>query len=82
MFIIICFYIFCLCSEFKLLIYFLHIRDIWRGTARLPQGTPVHYRYFVCVTIPADGERLEETARVVKRWETHPDPRAILPKGK
>ncbi|XP_059475677.1 glycerophosphocholine phosphodiesterase GPCPD1-like isoform X2 [Neocloeon triangulifer] len=54
-----------------------HEGNVWRGTARLPRGKSIAYRYLVCVLVPSDGERLMEMVRVVKRWETHPQPRVI-----
>jgi len=56
-------------------------RNVWRVTIRLPRGKSITYRYLVCVLVPSDGEQLMEMARVVKRWETHPQPRKISQQG-
>ncbi|CAB3361909.1 Hypothetical predicted protein [Cloeon dipterum] len=54
--------------------------NVWRGSTRLPRGQTINYRYMVCVLVPPDGERIMEEIRVVKKWETHPQPRYISQK--
>jgi hypothetical protein len=64
-----------------LITVFYQFRNIWRATVRLPRGKPINYRYLVCVLVPSDGEQVMETVRVIRRWETHPQPRKITQQG-
>jgi len=51
---------------------------VWSGTTRLPQGVEVHFRYCVCLRVPAKNKQeVEAPVFVARRWEATIKPRKI-----